>query len=94
MSGSADSFYTPFATSLRMGDLGYKSKAQDSLKIRYDNIGTYIADLRSALEQTFSEYEEIGLKDEHENYKPWQNFQSNKNLSPLFLIITEGAHTI
>ena len=67
--GSADSFYTPFATSLRMGDLGYKSKAQDSLKIRYDNIDTYIADLRSALEQTFSEYEEIGLKDEHENYK-------------------------
>ena len=52
-----------------MGDLGYKSKAQDSLKIRYDNIDTYISDLRSALEQTFSEYEEIGLKDEHGNYK-------------------------
>ena len=42
-------FYKPSSTSLRMGDLGYTSKAQDDLHISYNNIEEYCSDLKSAL---------------------------------------------
>ena len=75
MKENADSFFTPNATSLRMGDLGYKSQAQDSLEIRYDNIETYISDLRSALALKYSDYEKIGVRGIDGEYK-----QLNTNL--------------
>jgi len=75
MRENADSFFSPNATSLRMGDLGYKSQAQDSLEIRYDNIETYISDLRSALALKYSDYEKIGVRGIDGEYK-----QLNTNL--------------
>ncbi len=75
MRENADSFFTPNATSLRMGDLGYKSQAQDSLEIRYDSIETYISDLRSALALKYSDYEKIGVRGIDGEYK-----QLNTNL--------------
>jgi len=53
-------FYKPYATSLRMGDLGYISKAQDDLNISYNSIEEYCSDLKSALVKTYKPYEEIG----------------------------------
>jgi len=41
--------YGEFATSLRMGDLGYTSSAQDSLQICYNQLGTYIETLTQAI---------------------------------------------
>ena len=75
MRENADSFFSPHATSLRMGDLGYKSQAQDSLEIRYDSIETYISDLRSALALKYSDYEKIGVRGIDGEYK-----QLNTNL--------------
>ncbi|MGB2002647.1 MAG: glutamate--cysteine ligase, partial [Porticoccaceae bacterium] len=63
------SLYTPYATSLRMGDLGYQSKAQSSLVVCYNDLDQYVRTLRSALEQPYPAYDEIGLKDERGNYK-------------------------
>lgn len=63
------SLYTPYATSLRMGDLGYQSKAQSSLQICYNSLDQYINSLRDALYEPFAAYDKIGLKDQHGNYK-------------------------
>jgi glutamate--cysteine ligase len=63
------SLYAPHATSLRMGDLGYQSDAQSSLVICYNNLDQYVRTLRSALDQPYPAYDEIGLKDEQGNYK-------------------------
>ncbi len=63
------SWYSEFATSLRMGDLGYTSSAQDALSICYNNLDDYIASLRKAITEPLPAYENIGLKDENGEYK-------------------------
>jgi glutamate--cysteine ligase len=55
--------YLPYATSLRMSDIGYKNKNQSALAISYDNLGEYVDSLRSAIETPYPEYEAIGVKD-------------------------------
>lgn len=63
------SLYQPNATSLRMGDLGYQSKAQSNLNISYNSLKQYISSLRSALAEPYENYARIGLKDEQGQYK-------------------------
>ena len=63
------SLHTPFATSLRMGDLGYQSSAQESLTVCYNNLDSYIDTLRSALTQPYPPYAATGLKDSDGNYQ-------------------------
>ena len=58
------SVYLPFGTSLRMGDLGYQSNAQENLEICYNNIDNYIETLRQAIINIHPDYEKIG---EHED---------------------------
>ena len=57
---NSDDIYKPHATSLRMGDLGYISEAQDSLNISYNSIEDYCADLKNALETSYPVYKKIG----------------------------------
>jgi len=52
--------YKPSATSLRMGDLGYISKAQDDLNISYNSIEEYCSDLKNALIKPYEPYQKIG----------------------------------
>ena len=52
----------PYATSLRMSDLGYQSKAQRDLHIRYDDLPSYLHDLNRAIETRYPGYEQIGIK--------------------------------
>jgi glutamate--cysteine ligase len=56
------SLHTPYATSLRMGDLGYQSNAQNSLVITYNCLDSYIKTLCCAITQTHTEYADIGIK--------------------------------
>jgi len=42
---SDDTLYLPYATSLRMGRLGYQSDAQSSLAVSYNNLESYAASL-------------------------------------------------
>jgi len=54
--------YLPYATSLRMSDLGYTNSAQSSLNITYNTLPEYIAGLHSAISQPSVEYQNIGIK--------------------------------
>src|SRR6266705_3158582 len=65
---SNDSLYLPYATSLRMGRLGYQSDAQSSLKVSYNNLESYAASLQDALTRPYPEYERIGIRD-GDNYR-------------------------
>ncbi len=61
--------YLPYATSLRMGDLGYQSDAQQSLVVNYNNLSDYLKTLCGAITQSHPAYEQIGVKDDDENYQ-------------------------
>ncbi|TDF39806.1 glutamate--cysteine ligase [Alteromonadaceae bacterium M269] len=49
-------YYLPYATSLRMSDLGYTNSAQSGLNICYNKVDTYIESLRSAIHTPSDEY--------------------------------------
>jgi glutamate--cysteine ligase len=69
--------YKPYATCLRMGDLGYRSDAQRSIYVCYNDINNYIDSLYSALSTPYPEYENIGLE------KDGHKLQINTNLLQL-----------
>ena len=54
--------YHPYATSLRMSDIGYKSKNQANLKIDYNSLSGYVSSLSAAIETPYPDYDEIGVK--------------------------------
>lgn len=54
--------HLPWATSLRMGRLGYQSDAQSTLRISYNNLEQYAATQHEALTRPWSAYEKIGLR--------------------------------
>lgn len=56
------SLYLPYATSLRMSDLGYTNSAQSSLNITYNSLPEYISGLHAAVTQPSAEYQSIGVK--------------------------------
>tara|TARA_R110002126_G_scaffold43475_30_gene124659 strand:- start:36 stop:1622 length:1587 start_codon:yes stop_codon:yes gene_type:complete len=58
--------YLPYATSLRMSDLGYTNSAQSSLSITYNSLPEYIRGLHSAVSQPSAEYQDIGIKKDGE----------------------------
>ncbi len=54
--------YAPFATSLRMSDIGYKNQNQRGLQISYNGVAEYVAGLCRAIETPYAPYREIGVK--------------------------------
>ncbi|MBY6187044.1 glutamate--cysteine ligase [Marinobacter hydrocarbonoclasticus] len=54
--------YLPYATSLRMSDLGYTNKAQDKLKVSINSLEEYVRDLKNAISIPSEEYARIGVK--------------------------------
>ncbi|MFJ3464942.1 glutamate--cysteine ligase [Achromobacter spanius] len=52
--------YLPYATSLRMSDLGYQNKAQSQLKLCYNDLDTFLGRLYGAVTQPWPEYQKIG----------------------------------
>src|SRR5450830_1928206 len=59
---SDDTLYLPYATSLRMSDLGYQSNAQANITPHYNNLHSYIRSLSQAVSQPYPAYEELGTK--------------------------------
>jgi glutamate--cysteine ligase len=53
----------PYATSLRMGPLGYQSDVQSSISVSYNNLTSYARSLYDALTQPYPPYAAIGLTD-------------------------------
>lgn len=56
-----DTLYQPYATSLRMGDLGYQSSAQENLSICYNRLDSYTDTLKNAILNPHPDYERIGV---------------------------------
>jgi len=63
------SLHTPYATSLRMGNLGYQSDAQNSLHVTYNNLESYTQTLCAAITKTHEAYDNIGIKDDKGEYQ-------------------------
>jgi len=55
--------YRPWATSLRMGRLGYQSEAQASLCVSYNSLESYGGSLQGALTQPYPPYEQVGIRE-------------------------------
>jgi glutamate--cysteine ligase len=53
--------FHPYATSLRMSDIGYKSKNQANLQIDYNSIDGYVESLGAAISTPYADYEKIGV---------------------------------
>ncbi len=54
--------YGPYATSLRMSDLGYQNRTQSALAVRANSLDDYIHDLSNAIVTPNPDYEKIGVK--------------------------------
>lgn len=50
----------PYATSLRMGGLGYTSSTQNGIEVYYDDLSNYIKAIEGARLRSYKPYEEIG----------------------------------
>ncbi|WP_434930243.1 glutamate--cysteine ligase [Shewanella sp. HL-SH5] len=53
--------YLPYATSLRMSDLGYTNKEQDTLNISYNSLPEYLAGVQAAIKMPSKKFEQIGV---------------------------------
>ena len=54
-------YYLPYATSLRMSDIGYKNKNQAVLNVAYNSLDEYVSSLTRAIETPYPEYEAVGV---------------------------------
>ena len=57
-----EDYFLPFATSLRMSDLGYQNDNQSRIDVSFNSIEGYIRDLRNATEEPNREFMKIPLK--------------------------------
>lgn len=58
-----DTYFLPYATSLRLGDIGYNNKKNNKsgVKLNYDSVETYAKGLKHAISKSCPFYEEIGI---------------------------------
>ena len=59
---NADTWFEPYATSLRMSDLGYSNKNQSRISTSLNSLDEYVRDLTNAISTPEPSYEEIGVK--------------------------------
>ena len=60
---ASGTLYLPFATSLRMGSVGYQSDVQSKLSVSYNSLEGYTAALHQALTEVYPPYQAIGIRD-------------------------------
>lgn len=60
----ANTYYEPYATSLRLGDIGYQNKREEGLGIKacYDSVGSYALSLNRAIQTKAPAWEKLGIK--------------------------------
>ena len=69
----ADTLFLPWATSLRMSDLGYQSNAQAGLTPCYNDLTSYTDSLRRAVATPYAPYVEVGTHKDGE----WVQLNTN-----------------
>jgi glutamate--cysteine ligase len=70
---SQDTLFLPWATSLRMSDLGYQNNVQAGLMPPYNTLEEYMAGLARAVRQPYGPYQEIGTRRDGE----WVQLNTN-----------------
>ncbi len=57
-------YYEPYATSLRMGDIGYQNNKENEtgIKADYDSLAAYVESLQCAISTPCPDYQKIGVK--------------------------------
>ena len=63
---SDDTLYLPYATSLRMSDLGYQNDAQSGLRPHENSLDDYVNALTHAVNDPYAPYEELGTRKDGE----------------------------
>lgn len=58
----ADTYIMPWATSLRMSDLGYKNPIQSELELCYNDLDTFMLRIYDAVTTPWPDYERLGTK--------------------------------
>ncbi|MGQ4879632.1 glutamate--cysteine ligase [Billgrantia sp. LNSP4103-1] len=72
-SHGSETLVSPYATSLRMSDLGYQNKVQAQLKICFNSLSNYVGTLRHAISTPWPAYEALGVRDGTD----WQQLNAN-----------------
>jgi glutamate--cysteine ligase len=57
-----NTYYEPFATSLRMSDIGYSNRNQSAINISLNGLDEYIRDLSEAMRTPDPAYERLGVR--------------------------------
>ena len=63
---SDDTLYLPYATSLRMSDLGYQNDAQSGLTPHENSLESYVSTLMDAVNRPYAPYQALGTKKDGE----------------------------
>ena len=73
---NSNTYYEPYATSLRLGDIGYQNNKEDlaGIKACYDSLEAYIESMRCAIDTPYAGYEKLGVK------KQGKYLQLNSNI--------------
>src|SRR5882757_4542325 len=61
--------YEPYATSLRMSDVGYSNRNQSGLNVSVNSLDEYVRDLQRAISTVHPAYEALGIKDARGEYQ-------------------------
>lgn len=70
---SPGTLYGPFATSLRMSDLGYQNNAQANLNVSFNSLAEYTQALEIAIRTPDPFYAELGVREGHQ----WKQLNAN-----------------
>ena len=70
---SKDTSYEPYATSLRMSDLGYRNRNQAGLSVSVNSLDEYVRDLTRAISTPHEPYEKLGVEADGE----WRQLNAN-----------------
>jgi glutamate--cysteine ligase len=65
--------YEPYATSLRMSDVGYRNRNQAGLAVSVNSLDEYVRDLTRAIKTPYPPYEALGVKVNGE----WRQLNAN-----------------
>ena len=75
--GNTDTLVGPFATCLRMSDMGYQNRAQSQLNINFNSLTEYTEALDAAIHTPDPFYQEIGVRDGEGESAHWKQLNAN-----------------
>ncbi len=61
---NSNTYYEPYATSLRLGDIGYQNNKEDlaGIKACYDSLDAYVESMQCAINTPYDGYRDIGVE--------------------------------